>query len=41
VGLAPEALSAVGVTPGLLRFSIGLESADDLLGDITQALNAL
>ena len=41
VGLAPEALQSVGVTPGLLRFSVGLESADDLLDDITQALNAL
>ena len=41
VGLAPEALQSVGVTPGLLRFSVGLESAEDLLDDITQALNAL
>ena len=41
VGLSPEVLQAVGVTPGILRFSIGLESAEDLLGDITQALNAL
>jgi cystathionine beta-lyase/cystathionine gamma-synthase len=41
VGLSPEVLQEIGVTQGLLRFSVGLESADDLLGDITQALNAL
>jgi cystathionine gamma-synthase len=37
-GLSTEALNAVGVTPGLLRFSIGLEDADDLVNDITNAL---
>jgi cystathionine beta-lyase/cystathionine gamma-synthase len=41
VGLTPEALAAVGVTDGLLRFSIGLEDADDLLADISQALSTL
>jgi cystathionine beta-lyase/cystathionine gamma-synthase len=37
-GLSAEALNAVGVTEGLLRFSIGLEDADDLINDITIAL---
>jgi cystathionine beta-lyase/cystathionine gamma-synthase len=37
-GLSANALNAVGVTPGLLRFSIGLENADDLVSDITTAL---
>ena len=37
-GLSTDALNAVGVTPGLLRFSIGLEDADDLVNDITNAL---
>jgi cystathionine beta-lyase/cystathionine gamma-synthase len=36
--LSTEALNAVGVTAGLLRFSIGLEDADDLVNDITNAL---
>jgi cystathionine beta-lyase/cystathionine gamma-synthase len=40
-GLSEEALAAMGVTQGLLRFSIGLENADDLLADITSALNSL
>jgi cystathionine beta-lyase/cystathionine gamma-synthase len=31
----------LGVTAGLLRFSIGLEDADDLVDDIHQALAAL
>jgi cystathionine beta-lyase/cystathionine gamma-synthase len=38
VGLSPDALNAVGVTEGLLRFSVGLEDADDLVNDITNAL---
>lgn len=38
VGLSPEALAIMGVTDGLLRFSIGLEDADDLVDDIHRAL---
>ena len=37
-GLSATALDAMGVTQGLLRFSIGLEDADDLIADITNAL---
>ena len=37
-GLSKDALDAMGVTQGLLRFSIGLENADDLIADITNAL---
>ena len=37
-GLSATALEAMGVTQGLLRFSIGLEDADDLIADITNAL---
>lgn len=40
-GLSDEALRTMGVTQGLLRFSIGLENADDLLADITAALDSL
>jgi len=31
----------LGITPGLIRVSIGLEDADDLIADLTQALAAL
>lgn len=31
---------AVGITPGLIRISVGLEHADDILKDIEQALQA-
>ena len=31
---------AMGVTPGLIRFSIGIENIDDLIGDFRQALHA-
>ena len=30
----------LGITPGLIRFSVGLEDAEDLLVDIQQALEA-
>jgi O-acetylhomoserine (thiol)-lyase len=31
---------ATGVTPGYIRLSIGLEHIDDILGDLSQALDA-
>jgi methionine-gamma-lyase len=34
----PEALRNSGVTPGLLRLSVGLEDVDDLWADLAQAL---
>lgn len=36
--LTPEVQAALGITPGLLRLSIGLEHADDLIEDLRQAL---
>ena len=36
----PEQLAAAGVTPELVRISVGLESLDDILWDIDQALDA-
>ena len=33
-----EEQAAVGLTPALVRLSVGIESPDDLLGDIAQAL---
>ena len=37
-GLSPEARRALGISDGLLRMSVGLESADDLVEDFAQAL---
>ncbi|PIE07971.1 MAG: O-succinylhomoserine sulfhydrylase [Rhodobacterales bacterium] len=38
----PDAQKArLGITPGLVRLSVGLEDAGDLLGDLTQALDGL
>jgi len=31
----------LGITPGLVRFSVGLEDADDLIADLQQALAAI
>ena len=33
--------AALGITPGLIRLSVGLEDAGDLLGDLTRALEAV
>ena len=35
-----EELKAAGVTPDLIRFSVGIEDADDIIEDIENALNA-
>jgi methionine-gamma-lyase len=39
VYLAPEERLAVGVTDGLLRLSVGIESGDDLIEDLENALS--
>jgi cystathionine beta-lyase/cystathionine gamma-synthase len=36
-----RALAAAGIDPGAVRFSIGLEDADDLIVDVNNALTAL
>jgi O-acetylhomoserine (thiol)-lyase len=36
--LAPEEQVATGVTPDLIRLSVGLEHIDDLIADLEQAL---
>jgi len=37
--LSEQERLAAGITPGLVRISVGLENANDILEDITQALN--
>lgn len=36
--LSPEDRAAVGITDGTIRLSVGLEGADDLVADLTQAI---
>ncbi len=38
--LSEEDRQAVGITPGLVRISVGLENVNDILEDIVNALNA-
>lgn len=38
--LGPEDLAAVGITPDMIRLSVGIEHVDDLLEDLDQALGA-
>ena len=38
--LSPEERASIGITEGLMRLSVGLESAGDLMRDIAQALAA-
>ena len=37
--LSDEQLLAAGVRPDLIRFSVGIENAEDIIADIEQALN--
>ena len=36
-----EDLSATGITPGLIRLSVGLEKADDIIADLQDALSKI
>ena len=40
-GITDAELEAAGVTPDLIRFSCGIEDAEDLINDIRQALDCL
>ncbi|RXE67678.1 hypothetical protein ED352_13460, partial [Muribaculaceae bacterium Isolate-002 (NCI)] len=33
-----EQLRGAGITPGMVRLSVGLENLDDILADLAQAL---
>lgn len=37
--LTDEQLKACGITPGLVRLSVGLENTDDIIADLSQALD--
>ena len=37
--LKPDERAALGITDGMVRLSVGLEAATDLIGDLEQALN--
>jgi methionine-gamma-lyase len=37
-GFSPEERAELGVTPGTVRVSVGIESADDIVEDFRQAL---
>lgn len=39
-GMPAEELAKLSITPGLIRISIGIEDPDDLIADLTQALEA-
>ena len=38
IGLTANQLALLGVSPGTVRLSVGVEDADDLLADLEQAL---
>lgn len=40
VALGPDEQAAIGITPGLLRISVGLEGVDDIVADLEQAIPA-
>jgi O-succinylhomoserine sulfhydrylase len=37
--LTPEVQAEMGITPSVLRLSVGLEHSSDLIKDLTQALS--
>jgi O-acetylhomoserine (thiol)-lyase len=39
--LTDEQLVAAGITPGLIRLSVGLENVEDIIEDVKQALDAI
>ncbi len=39
--VAPEAKISAGITDGLVRFSVGIEDADDIIADLSQALDLI
>ena len=39
--LAPEERQKIGVTEQMIRLSVGIESADDLIADLEHALEAV
>jgi cystathionine beta-lyase/cystathionine gamma-synthase len=40
-GLGEKARRKIGITDGMVRISVGIESLDDILEDLNQALNAI
>ena len=38
-GFTPEVNNRLGIAEGLLRLSVGLETADDLIADLRSALD--
>jgi methionine-gamma-lyase len=37
----PAAQAAIGITPAMVRLSVGIEHPDDLIADLAQALDGL
>jgi methionine-gamma-lyase len=40
-GLPKETRDRIGITESLIRLSVGIEDADDLIADLRAALNAI
>lgn len=40
-GFSPEQLKAAGVSAATIRFAVGIEAADDIIADITRALDKI
>ncbi|MGC9308122.1 MAG: PLP-dependent transferase, partial [Thermoplasmatota archaeon] len=39
--LSDEERAAIGIKPGTIRLSVGVEHVDDLIEDLSQALDAI
>ena len=41
LGMSPEDRAGIGISDGLVRMSVGIESTEDIIADFKQALDAL
>jgi cystathionine beta-lyase/cystathionine gamma-synthase len=41
IALSAAQRASIGIAPGLVRLSVGLEQVEDLLDDLTQALESI
>ena len=41
IAYSDDELAAAGITPDLIRFSVGIENVDDIIADLEQALSLI
>ena len=39
--MTDEQLEAAGISPNMIRFSVGIENVDDIIADLSQAIESV